>query len=441
MRVPSIVAAKIDSPTSDNPILLNPNIRVDFKSRLVLVRNVLHRKNSNPWESTRVEEALLPPPVYDDQPTRLVDNDVLFDTYVRGLNMYASRHTESKSLHTILKAWSRVFIKTAEFAWVNGFYDLRDVPEPLWGQLHRDIADGGWCQALQIESRVVKFLSSTDRRDIPIRVSKKAKRLMSVKTSVLGLLGTNISGRELVAIKNLALQAAANEDLRKSGDIARYQLHFKARPSSGVVRGILGSLEVLAQIEQNKAILKFPGGSRYAFAMQNQGAQVRTKNIDPIRWAKLLMHSYKWIFDYSPSIVSFVGALAKSQQQLLASGAAIGRGQNQKYNDRSLCLESLPEARLLGANLGLKITSFLKSNSSVGEISVNTIILNLYISCFVVLVSMNARRKDEVIGSSIGLHFDSFRKIDETLGINGCEFYMEKGIRDYRVHSVNDGNL
>lgn len=61
----------------------------------------------------------------------------------------------------------------------------------------------------------------------------------------------------------------------------------------------------------------------------------------------------------------------------------------------------------------------------------------LYTACYIVLISMNARRKDEVIGKAIGLHADSLRRIDEVFSLYECEFYMEKHIQDYRWHLVN----
>ena len=123
---------------------VSPNIKVDNEARRVFVRDLPDPVTNEEWESTRIEFSWLPPSALVPKPTRLVENSGLFEVYLLGLDVFATKRREGKSFCKSVRAWTSNFKKIAEFAWLNGFYDLRDIPTQLWAQLHLDIALGGW---------------------------------------------------------------------------------------------------------------------------------------------------------------------------------------------------------------------------------------------------------------------------------------------------------
>lgn len=142
---------------------VSPNIKVDNEARRVFVRDLPDPVTNEEWESTRIEFSWLPPSALVPKPTRLVENSGLFEVYLLGLDVFATKRREGKSFCKSVRAWTSNFKKIAEFAWLNGFYDLRDIPTQLWAQLHLDIALGGWVKALRIEQRTIDFLANVDR--------------------------------------------------------------------------------------------------------------------------------------------------------------------------------------------------------------------------------------------------------------------------------------
>ncbi|CAN7211149.1 hypothetical protein LJR066_000604 [Acidovorax sp. LjRoot66] len=416
----------------------NSNIRVDYESRQVFVRDVLHRSNDEPWKSTGIEFGLLPSSAINRRSSRIVDNELLFDLYLRGIDIYANKLTEGKSFHSLIFRWSKIFIKVAEFAWVNGFFNLRDVPAQLWERFYLDIVSGGWTKVLAIEARAISILSANPIPAEDYLDRERNKKKISVHKSFLEILGTNIGGNDINVAKAIILQAADDKSLQNSGDIKRYKLGIRPVTSRSVVYQVLNALDVLAQVDLQKAIINLPGGSRHKFSM-NKGRQgSRTTNMDPDTWAKLLVHAYWWIYDISPIVVRFVVALSKAQQKLIASGQGLIQTDHQNSGDRLDLLRELPERALLEKQTGYRITNYLKANCSGKERSVNLILTYLYAACFIVLVSMNGRRKDEIIGRAIGLHTSALKNVDKIFGIFECEFYMEKHINDYRPHYIND---
>lgn len=416
---------------------VSPNIKVDNEARRVFVRDLPDPVTNEEWESTRIEFSWLPPSALVPKPTRLVENSGLFEVYLLGLDVFATKRREGKSFCKSVRAWTSNFKKIAEFAWLNGFYDLRDIPTQLWAQLHLDIALGGWVKALRIEQRTIDFLANVDRSVESFFDRDREKNKINLRAEILNLIGTNIGNRQLPVVKEIVLQALNNSDLQRSGDASLYKIAKDKKLVSGRIFSIIDSIDILAQIAPDKAVMNLPGGSRFKLSRKYGKTESRTDNIDPNDWAKVLTYAYQWIFDYSPALIEFVTALAAAQQEMVASGKPVGRDGDLNYKDRWKLVKRLPEMEKVESTLGVKITTFQKRIFSDSKASVNSILNFLYTACYIVLISMNARRKDEVIGKAIGLHADSLRRIDEVFSLYECEFYMEKHIQDYRWHLVN----
>lgn len=416
---------------------VSPNIKVDYEARRVFVRDLPDPVTNGEWESTRIEFSWLPPSALVPKPTRLVENSGLFEIYLLGLGVFASKRREGKSFCKIVRAWSSNFEKIAEFAWLNGFYDLRDIPTQLWEQLQLDIALGGWVKALRIEQRTVDFLSTVDCPAESFLNTKKEKNKVILRTEILELIGTNIGSRQLSVVKEIVVQAWNNGNLQRSGDTSLYKLAKDRKLVSGRILSIIDSIDILAQIAPDKAVMNLPGGSRFKLSRKYGKPECRTDNIDPDAWAKVLTYAYRWIFDYSPTLISFVSALAIAQKEMVASGKPVGRDGDLSDRDRWKLVRRLPETEKVESALGVKIVTFQKRVFYDSKTSVLSILNFLYTACYIVLLSMNARRKDEIIGKAIGLHVGSLRKIDEIFSLYECEFYMEKRIQGYRWHLVN----
>jgi hypothetical protein len=376
----------------------------------------------------------------------MADNEQLFWIIVAALDTYLLRQKGSKSHHIIVSDIFRMLLKIFEYMWLHGFYDPRCAPVSSWEDLREALVDGGWVAALKIEKRVVERLASDETSVSEFIYKTKGKgrsHTHSVKSIFLVLMGTNVAARELVSIKNLLLQADQDSSLRDSGDLSLYRRSPKNPMSTTMLKQTLRVFDLLGDIPSTLRVQNLPSQSGYDFAEKYGRKGGRTENIDPDTWAKLLSHSYKWIYDYGPSVIELVNSLALHLEPYYDAHMQRRARQDSSVKPyrSQLIRKTLPkieEVQALEELIGKKITNLVRKKNAKGETSVYAILNQLFSSCFVVIASMNGRRQDEVLGRTIGLHMDSMWFLDEKLGISECEFYIEKTAKDYVPYLIND---
>ncbi|MFI8619248.1 hypothetical protein ACIGHN_27525 [Acidovorax sp. NPDC077693] len=388
--------------------------------------------------STNIDHAMLPPSALTGLPKKLVDDDGLFELFLLGLDVLASRSGESKSFHNVLIQFAKVFAKTAEFAWVKGFYDLRDVPRSTWELLREDLANGGWCKALCINARAAKRLSQVAWHPDLFLERGKTRGKVHLRAGFLAEVGTNIAGPELAVMRGILIQASDDPGIWRAGDVSLYNIPPYKKSSSVMLGRALSLIDILAQVRPDKAIKTLPGGSNYIYALRNGRAGARTRNMDPDTWGRVLVHAYRWVLEIGPQFYDFVSSLIDAQLDLAKTGNLLEMERKELTRVRAKLLRELPSRKSLESAVGLRITTYKLSEPVHGEISVLGLLTHLYAACFIILTSMNARRKDEIIGKAIGLHVHSLKKVDDIFNLYECEFYIEKTIRDYNSHYVND---
>lgn len=425
---------------------VSADLRVDVHARTVSVKKHIHRSDEEPWLELPMHRASLPATPLVQKTTRLADNELLFWIIVAALDTYLMRQKGSKSYHLIVSDIFRTLLKIFEYMWLHGLYDPRCAPVSSWENLREALVEGGWVEALQVERRVVETLAGDGVTvgDFMYETRNPGRSFnRSVRSSLLALMGTNVAARELAPIKNLLIQAERDTSLRKSGNLSLYRRSRKNPMSTTMLKQSLRVFDLLADLPSTLSVQNLPSQSSYDFAEKYGRKGGRTKNIDPDTWARLLSHSYKWIYDYGSSVVELVRALAlhlepyydADMQKRARQDSSVGSYRSQLIRR---AFPKIGEVQALEELIGKRITNLVRKKNGKEETSVYAILNQFYSSCFVVIASMNGRRQDEVLSRTIGLHIDSMWFRDQELGISECEFYIEKTAKDYVPYLIND---
>lgn len=425
-------------------VLVSSELRIDIAKRSVSVKKHVHRNDEDPWQDLRLEQARLPPTPLTPRPTKLVENERLFWTTVAVLDAYLLKQKGSKSTHVIVSDIVRTLVKMFEYMWIHGFYDPKDFPESCWSNLRNELVAGSWVGALQVEKRAISLLAAKEGEPREyLRTANCRARDRSVRSNFLDRLGTNIAARELQAVRALIVQAEQDSSLAESNDLAKYCRAPQNPMSTTMLKQTLRVLDMLADLPPGLRNRNLPSQSSFSFAEKYGRKGNKTENIDPDTWAKLLSHSYKWIFEYGPGVVEMTRALALHLEPYYDAEmrrCAATNKSSAAYRSISIrkMLRSLPEVHEVEALIGKRVTTYTRRENRRDGTSVYAILDQLYSACFVVIASMNGRRRDEVLGRAIGLHMDSMSILDEKLKISECEFYVEKTAKDYVPYLIND---
>ncbi len=416
---------------------ISQKIRFDVATRTISVKRSVVRADEEPWADLGVQYSWMPASPLHPTPTRLIEHDQLFWLLVVSLDCYASRQKGSKTFHMVVTDICRTLVKTFEHLWIEGFYDPRDAPEAVWQKLRTTLAKGSWNSALRTEQRTIDYVA-----DNPSAASKylysKRRGEISLKEEFHEALGTNIAGLETRALKNIVVQASGKRD----ADDGNYRIGVEKQMSETMLLQTLRAHDLLGMLPEKYRVKTMPRESSFEFAKQNGRKGNRTENIEPEVWAKVLVQSYKWIYDFGPLVVETVRAIAIHLEPYFCTEMRLRAAADESVSSYRAhlirrALTSIPEVKALEATLGLKITNYTRKNNPDGETSVNAILGQLMSSCFIVIASMNARRKDEVSGKVVGIYAGALNQIDPHRDVSECQFYVEKTVRDYVPFLVN----
>lgn len=423
-------------------------LRVDQDSWNAYVKKKYFRKDESEWQLVVIGDAWLPPSSVNRAPIRMRERPELCRTVVATLNTYLLKQSQSKSTHVVVGDIAKFLIKLIEYCWLNGFYRIQDMPEAAWVELRKRLVTGGFVAALNIEERTVELLKTVRASDF-LRSKHQSGHgtAEGVRSEFLELLGTNISSRELNWVRPLLIQAQQDDQLAQSGEINRYKLYAAQAMSVTMLLQCLRAFNQLSEVDGPLGLGYLPTPDADAFARKHGRQGGRTPNITPKLASTLLKSAFEWIYDYGPVVVRLIEEIA-ILLAYYASPEATKMFQDDPKKDSNLTtyLSAVRAKVLMSASsreeleqlLGLKITTYSLRNKRKGEISINAILNQLFTACFIVLATMNARRRDEVGHKVIGLHMQSLSVFDEQLGLAQCEFYIEKTIKDYEKFFIND---
>ncbi|RCW66877.1 hypothetical protein [Pseudorhodoferax soli] len=413
-------------------------IRFDLASRTISVKRSIVRADEEPWADLGVQYAWMPASPLHPAPTKLVEHDQLFWLLVVSLDCYAAKQKGSKTFHTVVTDICRTLVKTFEYLWIEGFYDPRDAPEAVWQKLRTTLARGSWNAALRTEQRAINFVADNPNTAANY-IYRNWKGKISLRDEFREALGTNIAGLETRALKSIVVQATSKRD----DDDGRYKFGVAKQMSETMLIQTLRAHDLLGMLPERYRVKTIPRESASGFAQENGRKGNRTENIEPEVWAKVLVHAYKWIYDFGPFVVEAVRVIAIHLEPYFSTEMRLRADANESVASyrASLMRRALPkitEVQALSAAIGLEITNYSRKENPDGETSVNAVLNQLLSSCFIVIASMNARRKDEVSGRAVGIYAGALKQIDPHRDVYECDFYVEKTVQDYVPFLVNN---
>ncbi|MET3384176.1 hypothetical protein [Variovorax paradoxus] len=380
-----------------------------------------------------------------ERPIKLQERSDLFWTLVATIDAYLLRQRGSKSGHKRVRTIASNLIRLFEYAWLNGYYRLEQMPKEGWEKMFEKIAAGGWVHALDIDTRTTRLIPKiANDLESYYYLSAAPEPTLGLKQALLDQLGTNIRGRELKRVRALIQQVNARPQLGTDSLVNAYTVEPLVSPTEGALLDVMDCINLLTDCPQPWRLTFTPAPYASAYAQRHGRREARrTPNFQPEHLALLLTHSYDWVIERGPAIVSFVAAVAHAFQktrQIARRYDATGTRRLAQHNyvrQFKQTFESLEEKKAAERAIGRPIQALQRSNKR-GVTNLFQVLNQLYFACFVIIASMNARRKDELIHRAIGLHLDGVSVVDDRLGIFQCEFYIEKSIRDYVPFFIND---
>jgi len=385
-------------------------LRINKEGDLLVRRN---DQLANDWHLVRLGTNLLPTTGIELAPRTFAEETEVMATIVlvadRALRMSTG---ESNQQHRTIALAVATLCKLWEHLWINGVYSLRNAHPQHFITLTETLATEGWGAALRLRERTKELLDSRGMRDEWFELNSG---VLSIKESFRRAARTCAFGKELRDVREtFAVHLKIEMAPRK-----------REKSSVSLLRQWFTTINVLHYIDERFALAfePIPEVKRRADFLGRPGA--RTKNLEIDAAVDLLVESFKWINERSEVCLAIADDIARFQYTL-AGGA---KKRTEEFN---AYLQKGPLSQIAAW-----------SKAAEGELAVHQInrcFSFLYISCFIVIGIMNARRKNEVSHRKIGLKNSSMKVVSEELGIYEADFYCEKTTRDYVPFYVNGGS-
>lgn len=370
--------------------------------------------------SLDLNSLILPASPFLSQGCSIADRPDLYNAIIRSLDALFLAGRESKARHTTGLFLVRTLAKIFEHGWLHGIYSLKDWTPAAFDRLARQLAAGGWYDALQLETRCDSMFGSlSDDERVNLwavrRYWKNGKVTVNLSRKVMLALRTNARHWEVLRLrKHLAVRCS---DI--SPEIALLA-------SAKVLFGTTGSRQCLQNFMQSAnhlAIPKFgiefvpfpnPAASLRTYGREARG---RTRSIGPTELSSILSRAQWWIYSVGPVLIAAHERLSQQRHTF--------RGDQRRV---SKCIIECEEITTLETMLGQKVRT--ASGSGVrGGVPLKAVTEAFLLAAMTLIATLNARRRDEILHPVLGLQATCLRPVSESLGIYLCDFYIEKSLR------------
>ena len=352
----------------------------------------------------------LPANAVYETPSKFVDCTDYLAALIYALDYFAATNASSNSKCNRICFMLTSIIKFFEYCWLNNIFELGAITTSFTLKLARILARNGWHEALDINSRLTKFLDAARDPSHPIFKSTNSKVSMSC-VGFQSAVATNISGVEVAVYFNRVRQFEVAKGWRT---VFRANDKTSSGMQYSVLRQTLESINLLYHSADGYRAKIVPYESYVRLAKMLTENPGTTADINSYDAGMLLEYSLDYINTKSNRALRL---LAFAEKQLMRSGRMRENFSRVMRFARRLGFINQDVIESMNIHDGLK---FL--NSSVKDI------LN---SCFVVIAIFNARRKRELTHKKYGLSLGSGIVINERAGIFLQEFYVEKTLKDY----------
>lgn len=351
-----------------------------------------------------------------EEPELAIATVLAIDTYLRSAQYSKASHkTVSAMVKTIAKCW--------EWGRLNGIYRAEDWSAGHFRLLEKQLVQGRWALALQGESRIQHFLSTRPAVDsIALTDSRFA-----IRSELSRMLGTNMNILELGCGRNSIHRYVEPNPPAQGWDSNTTPGH----PSSKGLMHVFWAVNLLGNVVKPYGFKLTPFPDPWSRARRLGTPNARTPTLSVDQAIGLLVYSMKCVDQYSELICDLVyevGRIAFEAGQAKANRMAHVRLIKRLWEESLVRASS---SKTLGFDVSISSTSIR------GSKTVSMLVDMLMIACVVLIASLNARRKDEIIHKTLGLRRDSIRPINEELGVYEGMFYIEKTLKSYAPYFTN----
>lgn len=331
---------------------------------------------------------------------------------------------------------ARVIFQTAtlaklfEYLWLKNRFELASILPQDFQDLARILARGGWHEALNVEERLANALKERGHDLARKLISEGHNHLRSIRRNALGPnIGTNIVAREAAVYRKLILLHYENplndfaRDLLAADDVSKKSMN------QSLLRQTLDAFNLLLDLPAPFGISFLPIQNPSALSKKLTKPPSATRNLGAAEAGALLSQGYKWLYEYGADIATLIGELCAEVRAAGEAGREVLGFSLDKWLSHSETRERLEK------KIGVEINGLDIGRS--GSYSVRELLLTLMTACFVLVATMNGRRRDEVAHRKFGLHTGFTTVVDEDLEIYRGRFYIEKTIKDHDIFYVN----
>lgn len=400
---------------------------------ILTIRRPDARHDENPDFQIVLGDYWLPPNGVYPTAKRLSDHVPFAAALVLALDAFIAHTVSEKGFAARCKTVVVTLAKFFEYLWTHNIFELSAVSPDDWHRLIESLGCGGWQRALQIRDRLASWvLAGGDPKTL---VSANRKNIVTERFAEA--LGTNVVGQEAALYATLldrVPRRATARSLRaafESIDDIDDEISSGAQYSRSTLREVMLTVNHLFELPLGVGTSVFPYPHVQRFARRYGKPPSRTRNLGVAEAGDLLTECVKWIYQIGPKLVELISAIA----DCVAKSA----------NDSRVVLGHELNAFLQASELRAELDSLLPSpilhldseRNDLKSMTVRGALLFLYTAVFIVVASMNARRRDEILHRKYGIHQGFIVAISEELGLYQGEFYIEKTLLDYEKFYVN----
>jgi hypothetical protein len=343
---------------------------------------------------------------------------------ILAIDAYLCHAAVAKSTHRTIATMMSSIAKYWEWGRLNGIYQPEDWTAAHFRRLEKQLSKGRWAEALQAERRVHEFLN---QQPDPVAIAFIDSRF-SIRSNLSALIGTNMSAQELAcarhAIHKYVEPHPSKGSWAKNSPVSQPRISWLAQAFWAA--NLIGNVPSPYSFK----ITPFPEPLARAKKLAQPHARTPTLSVDQA--IGLLVYSLKYVEEYSQIICELIKEVGRIASDILKSGKI---SVNDRLDTMTLKWEQ-SDVRIRAEHLlNMEISPMSKAGPS--KVTVHRLIEMLMSSCVVLIAGLNARRKDEIIHKTLGLHRKSIIPINEQLDIYEGTFYIEKTLKSYAPYFVN----
>ena len=403
-------------------------------------------------ESTRQEGSIdlaniwLPGAPGWEHPVPLLLYPNLSKAIIEVVDKYACNASHTPTFaKTGLPSQFNVASQFVEWACLNGHFQLQEISKKRFIEFNNKISEGGINTILDLPTRIDQFIDNLIVNDeLDSFLIKDGDTENSAVTSLrVSLIAKSIGS---VSLENQVsndfykkvYEYLQSNDIKVNKKFANKGGVFPTQASESSLGNWFSTWNRFANIDNSDHLPFVPFPKPSYLAKKLGKVSSRTNNLEIEHVIKLLGTSHKWLYEYSPKIISIVKDIKKEKDRLLKDGA------NTRYIAETLIpqfIEQSAKVKKLEKQLSINIhkTSLTSSKNTDEDLSITEIITLLMSACYLILQTYNARRQAEIQDPRIGVQEEYFRCKSKKYNWYQACFYNEKH-GERRWYTLNNGS-